>query len=321
MVVPLPQEARAKIQRARLHWGKGGLEGDDHFTIGRASLNLADVIGIEQHPDPAIYEQQRHLIGRQFDFRSIGKSPEPSFVLHVPSQLNPYFEDVSITFGPTTISQAAFTSSPISHLRLPVLDLAHHPPCPPFLIFLTIFSHLPHISPPPAPISTPSPVSPQLHFLGGARPRLIVPMHPATNPPGEPPSLREGASPRERGQAWTKGWAPFPAHTTHPPPDARGFLALTTLNKNMAETKITASIVGGLQKSARERRGSISAMLKQKLDLDTAGPGHHRDNARQLIREEGLHMHIDWEQELERRQIQRDARELLRGDTPRRGHR
>ena len=86
-----PAEMRARVHtvaRRTVPDGDGGL-------IARATLYPEDIVAYHHHPDRSVTPVRLSMPAR---------SVLPTFVVHVPSRLNPDLRDASIAFAPNTMS-------------------------------------------------------------------------------------------------------------------------------------------------------------------------------------------------------------------------
>ena len=92
---PTPAAMRSKVQTVKT------FSQMESLTIARYSLRLNDVIGLRKLPDKAIWRLMAY--GQKPDFvEDPDGSVEvvPTFVVHVPSHLNPGYQDRQIEFNP-----------------------------------------------------------------------------------------------------------------------------------------------------------------------------------------------------------------------------
>ena len=122
----LPTEVRDKVLTVKTRSEM------DSLYIGRHTLRLNDVIGLHTHPDKAIWSlttdvKRRHSLDsldasadvlpaaadpneqaererRMLEYQVRQRAILPTLVVHVPSNLNPGYQDAMIEFGPKTMS-------------------------------------------------------------------------------------------------------------------------------------------------------------------------------------------------------------------------
>ena len=123
----LPAEVRDKVLTIKT-WSETG-----SLYVGRHTLRLHDVIGLHTHPDKAIWSltthaKRRHSLDsadacadalpnesadpiehaererRMLEYQTQQRAILPTLVVHVPSNLNPGYQDAMIEFGPKTMS-------------------------------------------------------------------------------------------------------------------------------------------------------------------------------------------------------------------------
>ena len=182
MGTSLPAEHRDKVQTIQTQSEQGSLR------IGRYNLRLNHVIGLQRHPDATIWRLAASSLaasgpdaavdgGQLRAFASGNRQIQrmPTLVVHVPSSLNPGYQDASIEFGPATMS---WLHKPVP--AAPSVERAR----------VVVPLHLARDHP----------------ARGFSKRRPIIPSR-------VPAVAAERWGRRSlRGSKWTDGWLPFPLH-------------------------------------------------------------------------------------------------------------